>query len=179
MFNEEWVLEVLKKVVSLPAATKTGNHSFFMQQLSTAQYICLAEKHLLSHANVPFQPWTATTLQKSYYSSLEKYDNCRFLFELTSVVTSAITSSKQLTCLLDPIPLRLLKDVLLLINASSLRMLNLFILIQCVQQAFELAVDLTIVKLKWSHSLRVDSALCCRYLKVLHCFEWYWSNDLE
>lgn len=169
------MLEVLKKVVSLPAATKTGNHSFFMQQLSTAQYICLAEKHLLSHANVPFQPWTATTLQKSYL----------FITEINITTVGFSFSSYFSNYFLQTIDVPFRPHSFetaqrrRTINASSLHMLNLFILIQCVPQAFKLAVDLTIVKLKWFHSLRVDSALCCRYLKILHRFEWYWSNDLK
>ena len=42
-----------------------------------------------------------------------------------SEFTSIITSSKSTTCLLDPVPTRLLKEVLTPVGASLLNMINL------------------------------------------------------
>uniref|UniRef100_A0A669EZ27 Reverse transcriptase domain-containing protein n=1 Tax=Oreochromis niloticus TaxID=8128 RepID=A0A669EZ27_ORENI len=57
-----------------------------------------------------------------------------------SELTSIINSSKPSTCLLEPIPTKLLKEVLPLINASILNMINLSLIIGYVPQAFKVAV---------------------------------------
>uniref|UniRef100_A0A669C4E4 Reverse transcriptase domain-containing protein n=1 Tax=Oreochromis niloticus TaxID=8128 RepID=A0A669C4E4_ORENI len=63
-----------------------------------------------------------------------------------SELTSIITSSKPSTCLLDPIPTKLLKEVLPLINASILNMINLSLIIGYVPQAFKVAVVKPLLK---------------------------------
>uniref|UniRef100_A0AAZ1Y2P9 Reverse transcriptase domain-containing protein n=1 Tax=Oreochromis aureus TaxID=47969 RepID=A0AAZ1Y2P9_OREAU len=63
-----------------------------------------------------------------------------------SELTSIITSSKPSTCLLDPIPTKLLKEVLPLINSSILKMINLSLIIGYVPQAFKLAVVKPLLK---------------------------------
>ncbi|XP_025756457.1 uncharacterized protein LOC112842973, partial [Oreochromis niloticus] len=63
-----------------------------------------------------------------------------------SELTSIITSSKPSTCLLDPIPTKLLKEVLPLINSSILNMINLSLIIGYVPQAFKVAVVKPLLK---------------------------------
>uniref|UniRef100_A0A3Q3JNC3 Reverse transcriptase domain-containing protein n=1 Tax=Monopterus albus TaxID=43700 RepID=A0A3Q3JNC3_MONAL len=63
-----------------------------------------------------------------------------------SELTSAIASSKSSTCLLDPIPTGLLKDVFPLINTSILDLINLSLLTGYVPQAFKLAVIKPLLK---------------------------------
>uniref|UniRef100_A0A669AWP6 Tc1-like transposase DDE domain-containing protein n=1 Tax=Oreochromis niloticus TaxID=8128 RepID=A0A669AWP6_ORENI len=63
-----------------------------------------------------------------------------------SELTSIINSSKPSTCLLDPIPTKLLKEVLPLINSSILNMINLSLIIGYVPQAFKLAVVKPLLK---------------------------------
>uniref|UniRef100_A0A8D3B260 Reverse transcriptase domain-containing protein n=1 Tax=Scophthalmus maximus TaxID=52904 RepID=A0A8D3B260_SCOMX len=61
-------------------------------------------------------------------------------------LTSLVTSSKSSTCLLDPIPSRLFKDVLPLINNSILDQINLSILTGYVPKAFKVAVVKPLLK---------------------------------
>uniref|UniRef100_A0A669FAZ4 Reverse transcriptase domain-containing protein n=1 Tax=Oreochromis niloticus TaxID=8128 RepID=A0A669FAZ4_ORENI len=63
-----------------------------------------------------------------------------------SELTSIINPSKPSTCLLDPIPTKLLKEVLPLINASNLNMINLSLIIGHVPQAFKVAVVKPLLK---------------------------------
>lgn len=56
-----------------------------------------------------------------------------------SDLTSAITSSKSATCLLDPVPTRLLKDVFPLVNTSILNQINLSLVTGYVPPAFKVA----------------------------------------
>ena len=63
-----------------------------------------------------------------------------------SELTSIINSSKPSTCLLDPIPTKLLKEVLPLINSSILSMINLSLIIGYVPQAFKLTVVKPLLK---------------------------------
>uniref|UniRef100_A0A669EKP4 Reverse transcriptase domain-containing protein n=1 Tax=Oreochromis niloticus TaxID=8128 RepID=A0A669EKP4_ORENI len=63
-----------------------------------------------------------------------------------SELTSIINSSKPSTCLLDPIPTKLLKEVLPLINSSILIMINLSLIIGYVPQAFKVAVVKPLLK---------------------------------
>ena len=61
-------------------------------------------------------------------------------------LTSMISSSKPSTCLLDPIPTRLLKEVLPLISTSLLNMINLSLLTGYVPQSFKVAVIKPLLK---------------------------------
>ena len=61
-------------------------------------------------------------------------------------LTSIISSSKPTTCLLDPIPTKLLKDVLPLVSTSLLDMINLSLLTGYVPQSFKLAVIKPLLK---------------------------------
>ncbi|RCU35146.1 hypothetical protein DVA81_17750, partial [Acinetobacter baumannii] len=61
-------------------------------------------------------------------------------------LTSMIVSSKPTTCLLDPIPTRLLKEVLPLVSTSLLDMINLSLLTGYVPQSFKVAVIKPLLK---------------------------------
>ena len=61
-------------------------------------------------------------------------------------LTSIISSSKSSTCLLDPIPTRLLKEVVPLIGTSLLDMINLSLLSGYVPQSFKVAVIKPLLK---------------------------------
>uniref|UniRef100_A0A8P4KSI9 Reverse transcriptase domain-containing protein n=1 Tax=Dicentrarchus labrax TaxID=13489 RepID=A0A8P4KSI9_DICLA len=61
-------------------------------------------------------------------------------------LTSIISSSKPSTCLLDPIPTRLLKEVVPLIGTSLLDMINLSLLSGYVPQSFKVAVIKPLLK---------------------------------
>ncbi|KAM7366739.1 hypothetical protein PAMP_014689 [Pampus punctatissimus] len=61
-------------------------------------------------------------------------------------MTSIISSSKPSTCLLDPIPTSLLKDVLPLVSPSFLNMINLSLLSGYVPQSFKIAVIKPLLK---------------------------------
>ena len=61
-------------------------------------------------------------------------------------LTSMIFSSKPTTCLLDPIPTRLLKEVLPLVSTSLLDMINLSLLTGYVPQSFKVAVIKPLLK---------------------------------
>lgn len=61
-------------------------------------------------------------------------------------LTSMISSSKPSTCLLDPIPTRLLKEVLPLVSASLLDMINVSLLTGYVPQSFKVAVIKPLLK---------------------------------
>ena len=64
-------------------------------------------------------------------------------FQLTSII---IILSKPSTCLLDPIPTRLLKEVIPLIGTSLLDMINLSLLSGYVPQSFKVAVIQPLLK---------------------------------
>ena len=61
-------------------------------------------------------------------------------------LTSTISSSKPSTCLLDPIPTRLLKDVLPLISTSLLNMINLSLVIGYVPQSCNVALKSLMIR---------------------------------
>ncbi|XP_051236020.1 uncharacterized protein LOC127351993 [Dicentrarchus labrax] len=61
-------------------------------------------------------------------------------------LTSIISSTKPSTCLLDPIPTRLLKEVVPLIGTSFLDMINLSLLSGYVPQSFKVAVIKPLLK---------------------------------
>lgn len=61
-------------------------------------------------------------------------------------LTLIISSAKSSTCLLDPIPTRLLKDVLPLVSPSFLDMINMSLLTGYVPQSFKVAVIKPLLK---------------------------------
>ena len=75
------------------------------------------------------------------YQHLESFSPVDHL-ELSSI----IKASKPSTCLLDPIPIKLLKDVLPLINTSILNQINLSLLTGYVPQSFKIAVIKPLLK---------------------------------
>ena len=54
-----------------------------------------------------------------------------------SELTAAVVSSKPSTCILDPIPIRLFKEVFPLIDTSILHLINLSLLTGYVPQTFK------------------------------------------
>ena len=67
-----------------------------------------------------------------YLESLFPINLCR--------VTSIISSSKPSTCLLGPIPIRLLQEVLYLVSISLWHIINLSLTTGCVQMSFKIVV---------------------------------------
>ena len=63
-----------------------------------------------------------------------------------SELTSIITSSKPTTCSLDPVPTRLLKEVLIPVGTSLLNMVNLSLVAGYVPQSFKVAVIKPLLK---------------------------------
>ncbi|MDF4316827.1 reverse transcriptase family protein, partial [Vibrio parahaemolyticus] len=61
-------------------------------------------------------------------------------------LTAVISSSKSSTCLLDPIPTRLLKEVFPLVNTHILDMINISLLTGYVPQSFKVAVIKPLLK---------------------------------
>uniref|UniRef100_A0A669CNN6 Reverse transcriptase domain-containing protein n=1 Tax=Oreochromis niloticus TaxID=8128 RepID=A0A669CNN6_ORENI len=129
------VNDCVHSVVSKPGVTecstmnlgnKNVREAFSSALVTSGKAISLAETvsadHILPSTPPPFSPID--------------------LSELTSI----ITSSKPSKCLLDPIPTKLLKEVLPLINASILNMINLSLIIGYVPQAFKLAVVKPLLK---------------------------------
>uniref|UniRef100_A0A8C4DRA9 Reverse transcriptase domain-containing protein n=1 Tax=Dicentrarchus labrax TaxID=13489 RepID=A0A8C4DRA9_DICLA len=77
--------------------------------------------------------------------NLDIYLDCFSAIDLHQL-TSIISSSKPSTCLLDPIPTRLLKEVVPLIGTSLLDMINLSLLSGYVPQSFKVAVIKPLLK---------------------------------
>uniref|UniRef100_A0A8P4G3E0 Reverse transcriptase domain-containing protein n=1 Tax=Dicentrarchus labrax TaxID=13489 RepID=A0A8P4G3E0_DICLA len=77
--------------------------------------------------------------------NLDIYLDCFSAIDLHQL-TSIIFSSKPSTCLLDPIPTRLLKEVVPLIGTSLLDMINLSLLSGYVPQSFKVAVIKPLLK---------------------------------
>lgn len=63
-----------------------------------------------------------------------------------SKLTLMISSSKSLTCLVDPIPTRLFSEVLPLINAAVSNMINISLSTGYIRQAFRVAVIKPLLK---------------------------------
>ncbi|XP_051242969.1 uncharacterized protein LOC127355793 [Dicentrarchus labrax] len=77
--------------------------------------------------------------------NLDIYLDCFSAIDLHQL-TSIISSSKPSTCLLDPIPTRLLKEVVPLIGTSLLDMIRLSLLSGYVPQSFKVAVIKPLLK---------------------------------
>ena len=78
-----------------------------------------------------------------------------------SEFTSIITSSKSTTCLLDPVPTRLLKEVLTPVGASLLNMINLSLVTGYVPQSFKVAVIKPLLK-----KPTLDSGILANYRPI-------------
>lgn len=98
--------------------------------------------HLLPQANniLPSYSGVSETAVRPdiYLDSFSPIDLCQ--------LTSKISSSKPSTCLLDPIPTRLLKEVLPLVSTPLLDVINISLLTGYVPQAFKVAVIKPLLK---------------------------------
>uniref|UniRef100_A0A8P4K2R3 Reverse transcriptase domain-containing protein n=1 Tax=Dicentrarchus labrax TaxID=13489 RepID=A0A8P4K2R3_DICLA len=112
--------------------------SFFYNKIIT-----IREKinHQLPSTVISGSPTSGTSVNVN----LDIYLDCFSAIDLHQL-TSIISSSKPSTCLLDPIPTRLLKEVVPLIGTSLLDMINLFLLSGYVPQSFKVAVIKPLLK---------------------------------
>uniref|UniRef100_A0A8P4KP43 Reverse transcriptase domain-containing protein n=1 Tax=Dicentrarchus labrax TaxID=13489 RepID=A0A8P4KP43_DICLA len=112
--------------------------SFFYNKIIT-----IREKinHQLPSTVISGSPSSGTSVNVN----LEIYLDCFSAVDLHQL-TSIISSSKPSTCLLDPIPTRLLKEVVSLIGTSLLDMINLSLLSGYVPQSFKVAVIKPLLK---------------------------------
>ena len=98
--------------------------------------------HLLPSTGTDLSPNTGT-LETAVKPDI--YLDCFSPIDLPEL-TSMICSSKPSTCLLDPIPTRLLKEVLPLVSTSLLDMINLSLVTGYVPQSFKVAVIKPLLK---------------------------------
>ncbi|XP_051234748.1 uncharacterized protein LOC127351330 [Dicentrarchus labrax] len=112
--------------------------SFFYNKIIT-----IREKinHQLPSTVISGSPSSGTSVNVN----LDIYLDCFSAIDLHQL-TSIISSSKPSTCLLDPIPTRLLKEVVPLIGTSLLDMINLSLLSGYVPQSFKVAVIKPLLK---------------------------------
>uniref|UniRef100_A0A8P4GNX2 Reverse transcriptase domain-containing protein n=1 Tax=Dicentrarchus labrax TaxID=13489 RepID=A0A8P4GNX2_DICLA len=112
--------------------------SFFYNKIIT-----IREKiyHQLRSTVISGSPSSGTSVNVN----LDIYLDCFSAIDLHQL-TSIISSSKPSTCLLDPIPTRLLKEVVPLIGTSLLDMINLSLLSGYVPQSFKVAVIKPLLK---------------------------------
>uniref|UniRef100_A0A8P4G3Q0 Reverse transcriptase domain-containing protein n=1 Tax=Dicentrarchus labrax TaxID=13489 RepID=A0A8P4G3Q0_DICLA len=112
--------------------------SFFYNKIIT-----IREKinHQLPSTVISGSPSSGTSVNVN----LDVYLDCFSAIDLHQL-TSIISSSKPSTCLLDPIPTRLLKEVVPLIGTSLLDMINLSLLSGYVPQSFKVAVIKPLLK---------------------------------
>ena len=113
--------------------------------------------HLLpsTGTDLPSNSGTAETAAKP-----DIYLDCFSPIDLREL-TSMISSSNPSTCLLDPIPTRLLKDVLPLVGTSLLDMINLSLVTGYVPQSFKVAVIKPLLK-----KPTLDSAVLTNYRPI-------------
>ena len=78
-----------------------------------------------------------------------------------SEFTSIITSSKSTTCLLDPVPTRLLKEILTPVGACLLNMINMSLVTGYVPQSFKVAVIKPLLK-----KPTLDSGILANYRPI-------------
>ena len=98
--------------------------------------------HLLPSTGTVLSPNTGTLVTAV---NPDIYLDCFSPVDL-SELTSMICSAKPSTCLLDPIPTRLLKEALPLVSTSLLDMINLSLVTGYVPQSFKVAVIKPLLK---------------------------------
>ena len=125
---------------SIPLALSSDDFmSFFNDKITTIR----DKIHHLLHSTSNGSPLNAESLEIK--TSLDIYLDCFYPIDLQQLLLK-ISSAKPSTCLLDPIPTRLLKEALPVVNTSLLDMINMSLLTGYVPQSFKVAVIKPLLK---------------------------------